>query len=233
MTDYDPKSIPILDDVIDLSVDEDERRHTPTIRHNEVDSAQAPNDDNLDLFKAATEIIEEDTGKPIDLSTFIEPMTDMTPPLGAMDEVTAENTPTEPLTPDATTDRQIPDSEEQAYESALIDYPENLYDEEIANATGYEKPVDAAIETTQPEVELTSGENIEPPSIQQQPVPEPITSSPPAIDIQPLIDDIVERLLPVIEQQVRHHVEQALQDNINFADRQRSETGENDEAPQE
>jgi hypothetical protein len=178
MPDYDPKSIPILDDIIE------EDKPEPALTEsdisdldNELSSEQAI--DSLDLFNGTAtnseaETEESDIGS---IDQFISP------PLGDLEE-----------------------AEEEAVESALIDYHS---DDVVA------PDINLQHETAQQEtVQQDTVSNKDDPAIHDMSIENMPAAPAEAVDLDKIVDEIVKQLIPDLEQQLRFLVLQALEDRL-------------------
>lgn len=246
MPDYDEKSIPILDDVIDDSTEDE----AEIIDLSNIETAA---EDNFDLFseefEASIENTEtaavENTSESIadtqstqpeigDIDAFVEQDDNIAVDTTSSLTIEIENAPldseitstvdsdfsnsnTFPLdevthtTADAITDTFEDETEPEAG-SALIDY----HEEDVA---------DNITTDTELSAESKQDENIEViPDILDvipsgMPSPEPVLSKPEPEDIEKisletLTEEIVTQIMPDLEQQLRHMVQQALADNL-------------------
>lgn len=203
MPDYDPKSIPILDDVIKLEETDntviDDQEGEPALF--ETTPVEAEN--NLDLFVAesikasASTVVTEDVPGEGSLSEDTEPQ------IGIIDEFIAEDSShTIDITAaeDAIIENSIPVSANDAAaktdesESALISYN-----------TGTE--VTETVSDTTSDIEAI---NIAAVDVEPQPAEQP---EPPA-SLQSMVDDITKELMPDLEQQLRYLIQQALEDRL-------------------
>ena len=203
MPDYDPKSIPILDDVIRVeetdNTDIDDQEGEPALF--ETTPVEAEN--NLDLFVAesikasASTVVTEDVPGEGSLSEETEPQ------IGIIDEFIAEDSShTIDITAaeDAIIENSIPVSandttaETDESESALISYNTNTEETETVSDT-----------TSDIEAINIAAVDVEPQSAEQ---PEPPAS------LKSIVDDITKELMPDLEQQLRYLIQQALEDRL-------------------
>lgn len=190
MSEYDPKSIPILDDIIDGEKVDDAELDT--------EQADPAADDNLDLFsddssddsiEASPVIIEHILNLPetaihednsIDEQVTDEPaVSESVAGESVVDELTVD----EVITADAITEDSI-DLASDTIESALIDY----------------KSEDDTIEGNQTDEVIVTDESKAQISLQHQ------------VLLEPVVNEIVKQLIPDMEQQLRFLVKQALAD---------------------
>lgn len=203
MPDYDPKSIPILDDVIKVeetdNTDIDDQEGEPALF--ETTPVEAEN--NLDLFVAesikasASTVVTEDVPGEGSLSEDTEPQ------IGIIDEFIAEDSShTIDITAaeDAIIENSIPVSANDA--AAETDEPESAL---ISYNTGTE--VTEAVSDTTSDIEAI---NIAAVDVEPQPAEQP---EPPA-SLQSMVDDITKELMPDLEQQLRYLIQQALEDRL-------------------
>jgi len=203
MSDYDPKSIPILDDVIKIeetdNTDIDDQEGEPALF--ETTPVEAEN--NLDLFVAesinasASTVVTEDVPGEGSLSEDTEPQ------IGIIDEFIAEDSShTIDITTaeDAIIENSIPvtandtTAETDESESALISYN-----------TDTEKSGTVSDTTSDIEAINIAAVDVEPQSAEQ---PEPPAS------LKSMVDDITKELMPDLEQQLRYLIQQALEDRL-------------------
>lgn len=203
MPDYDPKNIPILDDVIesansekrdfDLSVGSDEPLNAKSdatenkldlFANEAIDSAAEGSDMALPVIEVetltVTDSIIENTINPGTISPAAEPQT------GSVDSISDENGDGAPLYSPA----KAYEDEAEKFESALIGY--NAVDE------GEIPTINVP--------DIDQQENDQPLEEKQQ------TST--AISLQSVTDDIVKQLMPELEQQLRLLLEQALKEKL-------------------
>lgn len=203
MPDYDPKSIPILDDVIKVeetdNTDIDDQEGEPALF--ETTPVEAEN--NLDLFVAesikasASTVVTEDVPGEGSLSEDTEPQ------IGIIDEFIAEDSShTIDITAaeDAIIENSIPVSANDA--AAKTDEPESAL---ISYNTGTE--VTETVSDTTSDIEAI---NIAAVDVEPQPAEQP---EPPA-SLQSMVDDITKELMPDLEQQLRYLIQQALEDRL-------------------
>lgn len=203
MPDYDPKSIPILDDVIKLeetdNTDIDDQEGEPALF--ETTPVEAEN--NLDLFVAesinasASTVVTEDVPGEGSLSEDTEPQ------IGIIDEFIAEDSShTIDITAaeDTIIENSIPVSANDA--AAKTDEPESAL---ISYNTGTE--VTETVSDTTSDIEAI---NIAAVDVEPQPAEQP---EPPA-SLQSMVDDITKELMPDLEQQLRYLIQQALEDRL-------------------
>lgn len=203
MSDYDPKSIPILDDVIKVeetdNTDIDDQEGEPALF--ETTPVEAEN--NLDLFVAesikasASTVVTEDVPGEGSLSEDTEPQ------IGIIDEFIAEDSShTIDITAaeDAIIENSIPVSANDA--AAETDEPESAL---ISYNTGTEAT--EAVSDTTSDIEAI---NIAAVDVEPQPAEQP---EPPA-SLQSMVDDITKELMPDLEQQLRYLIQQALEDRL-------------------
>lgn len=195
MPDFDPKSIPILDDVIeDIAEVKDA---APVLKE--------AADENHDLFTTDHEQAETKT-KSFSVETF------------STDELA-----------DNITD--IPDADSEAFESALIDYDAEQTNHVVEVETSYEpfKYQQQTSEDSTIDEPYTAAPVIEQPiitrAVENQPMPDQAASeqlapaqkeepSTEALPLQSITDEIVKQLMPDLETQLRHLIQQALEDRL-------------------
>ncbi len=203
MPDYDPKSIPILDDVIKVeeadNTDIDDQEGEPALF--ETTPVEAEN--NLDLFVAesikasASTVVTEDVPGEGSLSEDTEPQ------IGIIDEFIAEDSShTLDITAaeDAIIENSIPVTANDA--AAETDEPESAL---ISYNTGTEETETVSDTTSDIEAINIAAVDVEPQPVEQ---PEPPAS------LQSMVDDITKELMPDLEQQLRYLIQQALEDRL-------------------
>ncbi len=211
MPDYDPKNIPILDDII-----EDESDETAAIHEKIIVTDEMHNDDNtLDLFNDESNILEIDDTEPRigaidkfiddDVTVNIETAEDEI----ADDEAPADNNNDNDNDGDES-DNETAD-ESITFESALIDYS---HQDSAENNFTPQTQDDISIEQTDADDEQTFDQPSDQPSDQPADISEPyvISNAAAALNIDAIIDDVVTQLIPELEQQLRTRLRQALQE---------------------
>jgi len=203
MSDYDPKSIPILDDVIKIeetdNTDIDDQEGEPAL----FETTPVETENNLDLFVAesinasASTVVTEDVPGEGSLSEDTEPQ------IGIIDEFIAEDSShTIDITTaeDAIIENSLPvtandtTAETDEPESALISYNTDTEESETVSDT-----------TSDIEAINIAAVDVEPQSAEQ---PEPPAS------LKSMVDDITKELMPDLEQQLRYLIQQALEDRL-------------------
>lgn len=207
MPDYDPKNIPILDDVIE-SADNEKRGFDLSVGSAEPfdaesDAGSYATENNLDLFASeaidlAAEASDIETAVfEVEAVTIADSILEYTinpdaislaaePQIAPVDNISNEDGDDVPLYSPA----KPPEDEAKKFESALIDY--NAVDE--AEISTINMP------------DIDQQENDQPLEIKQQ------TAT--AISLQSVTDDIVKQLMPELEQQLRLLLEQALKEKL-------------------
>ncbi len=223
MPDYDPKSIPVLDDII-----EDEAGDADNIHEKIIISDEISNDDNtLDLFNHAPGNIEGDIeieySEPEigaidkfiedDVSVNIEATGDF-----REEESREENhnevpdageTGSESFNEPDHESGHEPDLEPQVFESALIDYT-------YQNQTENSLELQAESGTTSEEINTDNAHALEEQSQNPSNINESAIIAEPAIalDVDAIINDVVSQVMPELEQQLRTRLKQALQESL-------------------
>ena len=235
MPDYDPKSIPILDDVIEADIleqaDAEDKHKTPFADITDMEDELSVDDGTVNLFSTAPvelgpqDVIIEDSTADASLINELD-AGDAGPSIGTLDslgdspadavvDTSQVNTDVEDTSPHhARADKEENEAEhfdEESFESALIDYQS---DAEIVEETSEQ----------QPEIEEVTDSVIEQPatSIETQPTQAvqttQATQETTALTLEDIVDDvvndIVSQLLPDLQQQLRHLVQQALEDRL-------------------
>lgn len=176
MPDYDPESIPILDDIIEKKTDADD----DGIKTQETESSDT--DNNLELFPDATLTAYMPTDEIIATD---EPATEI---VTGHDETfdnlrVSDKNETYRYTP------TTPDNDSLPLESAMTD--------------------NGALQTSTASEPVSSEQNIEP-----APEASRTTSPPETICLQSITDDIVQKLMPDLEYQLRHLIQQTLKEKL-------------------
>lgn len=187
MPDYDPKSIPILDDIVDGEKTDD------------AEQTELTTDDNLDLFnddstdtpavsdEQASDRFATDGLATDELDTYI--LETAEPELGDIEELASDASDTD---------------EHKIMESALIDYSaENDQTEEDASP-GIDSANDDPARFTESQ---TVSENTSTEAVTQIPLQQQIL-------LEPVVNRIVKQMMPDLEQQLRFLVKQALADEL-------------------
>ena len=235
MPDYDPKSIPILDDVIEADIleqaDAEDKHKTPFADITDMEDELSVDDGTVNIFSTAPvelgpqDVIIEDSTADASLINELD-AGDAGPSIGTLDslgdspadavvDTSQVNTDVEDTSPHhARADKEENEAEhfdEESFESALIDYQS---DAEIVEETSEQ----------QPEIEEVTDSVIEQPatSIETQPTQAvqttQATQETTALTLEDIVDDvvndIVSQLLPDLQQQLRHLVQQALEDRL-------------------
>lgn len=203
MSDYDPKSIPILDDVIKIeetdNTDIDDQEGEPALF--ETTPVEAEN--NLDLFVAgsinasASTVVTEEAPGEAPLSEDTEPQ------IGIIDEFIAEDSShTIDITTaeDAIIENSIPVSANDA--EAETDEPESAL---ISDNTDTEETETVSATTSDIEAINIAAIDVEPQSAEQPEAPASLKS---------MVDDITKELMPDLEQQLRYLIQKALEDRL-------------------
>jgi hypothetical protein len=184
MPDYDPKSIPILDDIIEDEKKEPELDSSDIAAIDSEGESEQP-DDNLDLFSAAAKGLEAETAGP---------------ELGTIDQLSDSAEGTEK-------------GEEVLLESARIDYHSEEIDditvslrEKVAH---FEEAGQDAMQSTD-ETTIYDATQNESTIDNDDILPEAVQP----VVLESLVDDIVRQLMPDLEQQLRFLVEKALQEKL-------------------
>jgi len=186
MPDYDPKSIPILDDIIE---DDQEDKTVPELTESDIsgiddEQFDEQSGDYLDLFDENTTDIEAASAEP---------------DIGAIDQFIN------------TIQDDFDDHDDEPVESALIDYHSadvdtpaiDLQYETGQQETGQQETIqqDTVPAADDLAVNDISIENITPASGQP-------------VVLDEIVDEIVKQLMPDLEQQLRFLVQQALEDRL-------------------
>lgn len=202
MQDYDPKNIPILDDIIEDDSDEpeliDANLDTPGL-----DSPASDIPELTEAVAASSEFIEIDTRQDVDedddeLNLFTDDsLTDEEetagPALGIIDRYIDS------------TEEEFTSIDESETMSVQVEYSIDQHldqrfdqDEPVISA---DQDIHAQYDTAFPENTLAEAE---------QPSTDPVQ----AVTLSTIVDDVVKQLMPDLEQQLRHLVQQALEEKL-------------------
>jgi len=193
MPDYDPKSIPVLDDII-----EDESTAADTHEKIIVSDEMHEDDNTLDLFNAATAEIEVDIDNDEPEIGTIEKHLD--------GETEIDIKATEDIINETPDDEQAVDGAE-VFESALIDYAQEDRSEETSEQENA---------LTSAETETSNSDIFDEQDDQSTDIAEPVTDTEPetTLNIDTIIDDIVSQMMPELEQTLRSRLKLALQEQL-------------------
>jgi hypothetical protein len=210
MPDYDPKSIPILDDIIEGEIDggldgdlEDKSNSEDAEATEAGDGKKIPGQISAAQINAditAAENIQDDST--LDLfddsdaaSTKHEPYITDTffDDLKHDDDLTQDNVTGEDQEHDVQ-DSDEQDNKNQSHESALIDY--------------HAEEDRAEDEASQDDI-ITIDDEISTPAISSQTIAEA-----PSISLNLIVEDVVKQLMPDLEQQLRFLIKQALEEKL-------------------
>ncbi len=210
MPDYDPKSIPVLDDIIEHEDDASDV-HQKIIISDEINA----DDNTLDMFNETTTEIEIEHSEPEigAIDRFIED--DVAVSIETSSEPREEGLKQAPDHDEA--GNELLDkagSESQIYESALIDYSledpaENDFETQTESNISA-KETDADDEAVFNAHTLDEQSDLPADLI----APSIITDEAPPLDLDAIIDDVVTQLMPELEQQLRTRLKQALQESL-------------------
>ncbi len=210
MPDYDPKSIPVLDDIIEHA-DDAADVHQKIIISDEINT----DDNTLDMFSHATTEIEIEHSEPEigAIDRFIED--DVAVSIETSGEPGEEALKKAPDHDEADNERlDESGSESPLYESALIDYSredpaENDFETQTENNISSE-------ETDADDEAVFNVHTLDEQSDQPADIIAPfiITDEAPPLDLDAIIDDVVTQLMPELEQQLRSRLKQALQEQL-------------------
>ena len=241
MPDYDPKSIPILDDVIEAGIleeaDAEDKHRAPIADITDMEDELPVDDGTINLFSTAPvelspedAIIEdeiadvshiddlnaEDPGPAIGTIDSLDDSpgdssSDVLDVTGAVDTEAEDYSSSYPTEADID-DSETEDVEEEPFESALIDYHDDADTvEETKHQVASGSAQAEGVQHFQTEAVVDS--------VTEQPLT-PIESeaTPSTIALDDIIDevvnDIVSQLVPDLQQQLKHLVQQALEDRL-------------------
>jgi len=197
MPDYDPKNIPVLDDIIEHEAEAADI-HQKIILSDEINT----DDNTLDMFNHTTAEIEIEHSEPEigAIDRFIED--DIAVSIETSSEPREEALKQAPGHDEA-------GSESHIYESALIDYSledpaEHDFETQTENNISAEE-TDADDEPVF-NAHTFDEQNDQPADI--------ITDESTPLNLDAIIDDVVTQLMPELEQQLRSRLKQALQEQL-------------------
>ena len=241
MPDYDPKSIPILDDVIEADIieetDAEDKHRAPIIDISDMEDELSVDDGAINLFSTPPVelspedvITDDDTaddshiddldtdesapsiGAIVSLDDSPADALDVTAPVNTEDEDSSSYLAAADIEDADLPDNETAHGEEAPYESALIDYHD---DADAVEESGDHMVPEAAQAEDEQQAETEELEN----SVSEQSVTRienQATQSTIALDdvVDDVVNDIVSQLLPDLQQQLRHLVKQALEDRL-------------------
>ncbi len=203
MPDYDPKSIPVLDDIIEDDGDETAAAHDKIIITEEMQA----DDNTLDLFNESSANIEMDNAEP---------------EIGAIDQFINEDIDVDIETIAATIaapenetlDNEAPAADADSFESALIDYPHEDDDEQGIEQQAESDVLPEVIDNDDKQADNEQANDA--PDELNTDISETAMIAEPAssLDLDAIIDDVVTQLMPELEQQLRTRLKQALQKSL-------------------
>jgi len=250
MPDYDPKSIPILDDVIKADIleqaDAEDKHKAPLADITDMEDDLSVDHGTINIFSTAPvelspeDAIIEDSAADASLINDLD-TGDSAPSIGALDSLGDAVHDTTPYNTNNvgsyshharadTEDSETEHFEEEAYESALIDYQSDADVVQESNAQPIPEPrpeTQLADDDKQAETEEATDSVIE-----QSPAPleaqatqaTQATQETQAIQatmtlavddiVDDVVNDIVSQLIPDLQQQLRYLVQQALEDRL-------------------
>lgn len=206
MPDYDPKSIPILDDVIET--EDTSSENTAIDDEDEIftlfEAEPVQSEDNLDLFAetsiAAETLTTENLANEDDFVETTEPQ------IGIIDDIIDEeiNNDIHPHDIEASQQAVITDFEAAAYENST-----DISTDDLATES---KPEIEPIESSLIDYHNDAEENETVADIQPIEVEQQTTENP--ASLESVVDDITKQLMPDLEQQLRFLIQQALEDRL-------------------
>lgn len=194
MSDYDPKSIPILDDVIENEIADDviSLEDKKNLESNDPESSYTKN--NFDLFPEESITTENNN---------IEPQTENFENIkNESDRFDVEDTNFSALESENAT------SDYSDIENIIFEEP--IHDDTVIKSIEVSESESALIEYQDDEKEYSTGEN----STDDNPVEQQTFKLDWNASLEPIVADIVQQLLPDLEQQLRFLVQQALEDKL-------------------
>lgn len=206
MPDYDPKSIPILDDVIET--EDTSSENTAIDDEDEIftlfEAEPVQSEDNLDLFAetsiAAETLTTENLANEDDFVETTEPQ------IGIIDDIIDEEISNDihPHDIEASQQAVITDFEAAAYENST-----DISTDDLATES---KPEIEPIESSLIDYHNDAEENETVADIQPVEVEQQTTENP--ASLESVVDDITKQLMPDLEQQLRFLIQQALEDRL-------------------
>ena len=206
MPDYDPKSIPILDDVIET--EDTSSENTAIDDEDEIftlfEAEPVQSEDNLDLFSetsiAAETLTTENLANEDDFVETTEPQ------IGIIDDIIDEEISNDihPHDIEASQQAVITDFEAAAYENST-----DISTDDLATES---KPEIEPIESSLIDYHNDAEENETVADIQPVEVEQQTTENP--ASLESVVDDITKQLMPDLEQQLRFLIQQALEDRL-------------------
>ena len=206
MPDYDPKSIPILDDVIET--EDTSSENTAIDDEDEIftlfEAEPVQSEDNLDLFAetsiAAETLTTENLANEDDFVETTEPQ------IGIIDDIIDEEISNDihPHDIEASQQAVITDFEAAAYENST----EISTDDLVAESKPEIEPIESSlIDYHNDAEENETVADIQPVEVEQQTTENPAS-------LESVVDDITKQLMPDLEQQLRFLIQQALEDRL-------------------
>ena len=201
MPDYDPKSIPILDDIIEDENDKTAKAHDEIIICDEV----IEDDGTLDLFNDVSTDVEVDQAEPA---------------IGSIDKFIQHDDNTD-------VDASIDDAHnETSNDEVVLEIESDIVDEtfsEISSETPPDETLNEVAGETEEKTETSKSALIDY-SLAEAPeerIAETLDESPaqteeaaPVVDLDSLVDDVVTQLMPELKQKLHTLVRQALQEQL-------------------
>lgn len=206
MPDYDPKSIPILDDVIET--EDTSSENTAIDDEDEIftlfEAEPVQSEDNLDLF-AETSIVAETltTENLTNEDDFVETTE---PQIGIIDDIIDEEISNDihPHDIEASQQAVITNFEAAAYENSTDISTDDL----VAESEPEIEPIESSlIDYHNDAEENETVADIQPVEVEQQTTEDPAS-------LESVVDDITKQLMPDLEQQLRFLIQQALEDRL-------------------
>lgn len=194
MPDYDAKSIPILDDIIEIDVSDDIKDKHLNVIENESPAAE----ENLNLLAEETAYSVAETAEP---------------QIGEIDDLDGEQAVIYQPASDATqahefTETQTEDINTFTYQAETEYIAEQAEETESALLHYQEEQASGAFVSA---VSIDSDDSDNDAEAQQV-EPEPSVTQP--LILEAIVEDVVKQLMPDLEQQLRHLVQQALEDRL-------------------
>lgn len=194
MPDYDAKSIPILDDIIEIDVSDDIKDKHLNGRENESPAAE----DNLNLHAEETALSVSETAEP---------------QIGKIDDLDEEQAVIYQPAADATqapefTETQTEDINTFAYQ-AETEYATEQAEETESDLFNYQEEQSSS--TFESAVSIDSDDSYH--DADTQLVEQKTFATQPLV-LETIVEDVVKQLMPDLEQQLRHLVKQALEDRL-------------------
>jgi hypothetical protein len=216
MSDYDNRTIPILDDIIE----------TPVTGNKTVsDDTAAADGVTGSATESSPEVFPDTSGESDEIEPQIGIIDDFDDDsdIEAQQIVFSATTITvldDAISDDTEVEQDLDEEERQTLESALIDYHRAAEGEQTALNDSLLSPADADLEATTSVIDIEQITVLEPSTDETSELTDATADQLPdgtadeAVSVESVVDDIVRQLLPDLEQQLRFLVLQALEDRL-------------------